>query len=503
MAISNDAFVSAAGDVMGDPTEVALCVFAAKAGYSKHEIESRLPRIAELPFSSERARMTTLHRVVGGPGEILVFTKGAPEQLLADCDRWHFAKTDENFDRSAIQRLADALARDGLRVLAVATREIRSLPADLMAVERHQTLLGLIGIVDPPRAEAKDAVALCESAGIRVVMITGDHAATALSIAHRVGIAADDESVLTGSELHSLTDAELEARVPDLRVYARVSPLDKIRIVNALQTRGEFVAMTGDGVNDAPALHRANIGIAMGRGGTDVAREAAAMVLLDDNFATIVAAVREGRRIYDNIRKFIRYILACNVGEVVALLVAPFLGLPLPLLPIQILWVNLVTDGLPGLALVAEPAEQDIMRRPPRAPTESVFARGLWQHVVWVGVLIGAVTLTVQAYALGTHPAHWRSMTFTVLTFAQMAQVLSVRSENESLFRRGIFSNPALLGAVALTIGLQIAILYIGPLQSVFQTEPLTVPELVLVVAASGCVLVAVELEKVIRRRRR
>ena len=501
MAISNDAFIASNGTVTGDPTEVALCVYAAEAGYSKHEVESRLVRIAELPFTSDRARMTTLHRASGDEA-IVVFTKGAPERVLPDCDRWHFTKRDENFDRSAVNRLADGLARDGLRVLAVATRDAPSLPADLIDVEQHQTLLGLIGILDPPRAEARDAVALCQSAGIRVVMITGDHAATALSIAHRVGIVAGDASLLTGSQLHSLTDQELNARVRDVRVYARVSPVDKIRIVNALQSRGEFVAMTGDGVNDAPALHRANIGIAMGRGGTDVAREAAAMVLLDDNFATIVAAVREGRRIYDNIRKFIRYILACNVGEVFALVLAPFLGLPLPLLPIQILWINLVTDGLPGLALVAEPAEPDLMTRPPRPPAETVFARGMWQHVLWVGVLIGGVTLMVQAFALARHADHWRTMTFSVLTFAQMAQVLSVRSERESLFRRGILSNYALLGAVAITVGLQLAILYISPLQMVFRTEALTLSELAVVGAASGCILAAVEIEKMIRRRR-
>ena len=506
MAISNDAFVSSngdvAGDVTGDPTEVALCVFAAKAGYSKREIEARLPRIAELPFTSDRACMTTLHQASGDDAGIVVFTKGAPERVLPNCDRWQFAKADELFDRSAVRRLADDLAGDGLRVLAVATREIPTLPAELMAVEQHQSLLGLVGILDPPRAEAKDAVELCQSAGIRVVMITGDHAETALSIARRVGIASGEGSLLTGSQLHTLSDPELEQLVGDLRVYARVSPVDKIRIVKALQSRGEFVAMTGDGVNDAPALHRANIGIAMGRGGTDVARESAAMVLLDDNFATIVAAVREGRRIYDNIRKFIRYILACNVGEVFALVLAPLLGLPLPLLPIQILWINLVTDGLPGLALVAEPPERDVMQRPPRAPNEGVFAHGMWQHVLWVGVLIGGATLTVQAFALAAHAAHWRSMTFTVLTFAQMAQVLSVRSEHQSVFRLGILSNRPLVAAAALTVGLQIAILYIAPLQSVFRTEALTLKELALVVATSAFILAAVEVEKLIRRRR-
>jgi Ca2+-transporting ATPase len=335
-------------------------------------------------------------------------------------------------------------------------------------------------------------------------MITGDHPATALAIARRLGIVTDGEAeVLTGLELATMTEPALRERVASVRVYARVDPAQKIRIVEALQARGEFVAMTGDGVNDAPALKRADIGVAMGRGGTDVAREASSLVLLDDNFATIVAAVREGRRIYDNIRKFVRYAMTGNSGEIWTIFLAPMLGLPIPLLPIHILWVNLVTDGLPGLALAAEPAERGIMQRPPRAPQESLFAHGLWQHILWVGLLIGGLCLLVQAWALSTGHAHWQTMVFTVLTLSQMAHVLAVRSETESLWRLGLGTNRPLLGAVLLTFVLQMATIYVPVLNPIFKTQPLSLTELLLCLGASAVVFVAVEIEKVWLRRRR
>ncbi len=311
-----------------------------------------------------------------------------------------------------------------MRVLAVAQRDghddVVALDAD--AFEQGLTLLGLVGLIDPPRPEARAAVAECLAAGIRPVMITGDHPATALAIARDLGIiTAEAGDVLTGAELARLDTAALTAAAPRVSVYARMDPAQKIRIVEALQAQGQFVAMTGDGVNDAPALRSADIGVAMGKGGTDVAREASSLVLLDDNFATIVSAVREGRRIFDNIRKFIRYALTGNSGEIWVLFLAPLLGMPVPLLPIQILWVNLVTDGLPGLALAAEPAERGVMQRPPRPPRESVFAHGLWQHALLVGLLIGALCLGVQAWALAgdggdAAKTHWQTMVFTVLT---------------------------------------------------------------------------------------
>jgi Ca2+-transporting ATPase len=332
-------------------------------------------------------------------------------------------------------------------------------------------------------------------------MITGDHPATARAIAERVGILqAGDGMMITGVQLASLSDDELRERVGRIRVYARVDPSQKVRIVEALQAHGEYVAMTGDGVNDSPALKRANIGVAMGRVGTDAAREASSLILLDDNFATIVAAVREGRRLYDNIRKFIKYAVTTNSAEVLTILLAPLLGLPLPLLPIHILWINLLSDGLPGLALAAEPAERNIMKRPPRAPSESIFAGGMWQHMVWVGLTMAGITILIQAYAYEDGDAHWQTMVFTTLTLAQMANIMAIRSE-QSLFTVGVFSNMPLLGAVLLTVVLQLAVVYIPPLNEVFNTQPMNPLELGICFGGSALVFFLVEIEKLLVRR--
>ncbi|HEY0995149.1 MAG TPA: cation-translocating P-type ATPase [Gemmatimonadaceae bacterium] len=498
LTLNNDAWISPSGVVLGDPTEVALSEAAAALGVTRAMREPLLPRVAELPFAAERGRMTTLHR---GEEGLVAFTKGAPERVLPHCvDR----ATDDDpapLDRAAVLASARQMASQGLRVLAFAMRRLDAIPGELEQVEDSLTFLGLAGLLDPPRAEAPDAVATCRAAGIRVMMITGDHPDTARAIAARVGIAGPEAPVLTGAELRHMPADVLASRLAEVRVFARVAPEDKIRLVRALQARGDFVAMTGDGVNDAPALRRADIGVAMGQGGTDVAREASAMVLLDDNFATIVRAVREGRRIYDNIRRFARYVLTGNSGEIWVLLLAPLIGLPMPLLPIHILWVNLLTDGLPGLALTAERAERDVMRRPPRPPGESLFAHGLWQHVVWAGLLIGGVTLGVQAWAWTTGDAHWQSMTFTTLTLAQMAHVMAIRSERESLFTQGVFSNRALVGAVALTFALQMATLYFAPLHAIFRTDTLTAGELAIAIGAAVLVFVGVEVEKWMVRR--
>ncbi|WPC68524.1 cation-translocating P-type ATPase [Rhodoferax ferrireducens] len=502
-ALCNDASRNREGRWQGDPTETALTQVALEAGLDKAELERQFERVQELPFDSERKRMSTVHRSETG---LLAYTKGAPESVIPLCSAQWRVEGAVPLQQEAMLAAAEAMAARGLRVLALACRAHAMLPApgEVESLEPGLSLIGLVGLIDPPRPEAALAVRDCQTAGITPVMITGDHPATALAIARRLGIVVDGSAeVLTGLELASIDEAALRERVASVRVYARVDPAQKIRIVEALQARGEFVAMTGDGVNDAPALKRADIGVAMGRGGTDVAREAASLVLLDDNFATIVAAVREGRRIYDNIRKFVRYAMTGNSGEIWTIFLAPMLGLPIPLLPIHILWVNLVTDGLPGLALAAEPAERGIMQRPPRAPQESLFVDGLWQHILWVGLLLGGLCLLVQAWAMSTGHAHWQTMVFTVLTLGQMAHVLAIRSETESLWRLGLGSNRPLLGAVLLTFVLQMATIYVPVLNPIFKTQALSLVELMLCLAASAVVFIAVEIEKLWLRHKR
>jgi Ca2+-transporting ATPase len=500
MVLCNDAVVDSAGALTGDPTETALLAAGQDAGFTQGALRESHPRLAELPFDSDRARMSTLHR---DGGAVLMLVKGAPEGLLPLCVDQLGSAGVAAIDRTALHEEAERFAAQGLRVLAFALKRLPALPegGDAATLESGLTFIGLAGLIDPPRPEAAEAVAACKAAGIIPVMITGDHPATARAIAARLGIVEDGGKVLTGSRLARLSLTEFEREVESVRVYARTNPEQKIKIVQALQDRGEFVAMTGDGVNDAPALKMADIGVAMGRGGTDVAREAAAMTLLDDNFATIVHAVREGRRIFDNIRKFVKYTMTSNSGEIWTIFLAPFLGLPIPLLPIHILWINLVTDGLPGLALANERAERDVMRRPPRPPKESIFAHGMWQHILWVGLLMGGVSLLTHAWAMHTGSAHWQSMVFTVLTLSQLGHVLAIRSERESLFSQGVLSNPVLIGALALTFVLQMAVLYVPWLNPIFRTEPLSPGELAACLALSSVVFVGVEIEKALVRR--
>ena len=503
MALCSDVHTGAAGEIVGDPTEVALVVAARDAGYEKRGLEKGFPRVAEVPFDSERKCMTTLHQ--HPEGGVVAYTKGAVEVILERSRDVATASRTAPLDTHALVAVSELMAADDLRVLALGMRRWPELPTDVTpeVVERDLTLLGLVGLVDPPREEAREAVEMCKSAGIVPVMITGDHPMTAQAIARRLGILREGGTALTGAELATLSAEDLRAGVEDIRVYARVAPEQKLHIVTALQDRGEIVAMTGDGVNDAPALRQADIGVAMGVTGTDVAKEASAMVLLDDNFSTIVRAVREGRRIYDNIRRFIRYAVTTNSSEIWTMFLAPIIGLPVPLLPIQILWINLVTDGLPGLALAVEPAAADIMQRPPRPPQEGVFARGLGVHVLWVGPLMAALVLGTQAWSLATDSAHWQTMVFTTLCFSQLAHVLAIRSERESLFTQGVFSNRALLGAVLLTFLLQLATIYVPALNGIFKTAPLSLAELALVLGAASVVFWAVEGEKWLRRRRR
>ncbi len=500
MILCNDAAIAADGAPTGDPTETALLAAAQAAGRDHAALRQAWPRIAELPFDSGRARMSTLHPDDNG---VLMLVKGAPESLLPLCVDQLGATGTMAIDAAALHDEAETLAAGGLRVLAFALKRLPALPDTLDAgtLETGLSFIGLAGLIDPPRPEAAEAVAACRTAGIIPVMITGDHPATARAVASRLGIVDDGGKVLTGSELARMNLDEFEREVESVRVYARINPEQKIRIVQALQDRGEFVAMTGDGVNDAPALKMADIGVAMGKGGTDVAREAAAMTLLDDNFATIVTAVREGRRIFDNIRKFVKYTMTSNSGEIWVIFLAPFLGLPIPLLPIHILWINLVTDGLPGLALATEHAERDVMQRPPRPPGESIFAHGMWQHILWVGLLMGGVSLLTQAWAIHVGDAHWQSMVFTVLTLSQLGHVLAIRSEHESVFSLGLFSNRPLIVVLLLTFALQMAVLYVPWLNPIFRTEPLSLAELAACLVLASVVFVGVEIEKALVRR--
>jgi Ca2+-transporting ATPase len=476
----------------GDPTEGSLLALAGKLGVDRAALERDRPRAAEVAFDATRRRMTTMHREAGG---VWVATKGALDALLPLLD----AAEAEAARRA--QEVAVGWASQGYRVLALADRHLPELPAPVERGEAGLRLLGLVAMADPAREESAEAVAACRTAGIVPVMITGDDARTGTAIARRVGILDGDGQVLTGAELGALDDDVLTERAPATRVYARTSPEQKLRIVAAWKRQRAVVAMTGDGVNDAPALRRADIGVAMGVTGTDVSKEAADMVLADDNFATIVAAVAEGRRIYDNIRRFVRYVLTTNSGEIWVMFLATMLALPVPLLPVQILWVNLVTDGLPAIALGLEPVERDAMRRPPRPPTESIFARGLWQHALWVGLLMAVVCLGVLVWARAMGWP-WQTMVFTTLALLQLGHALAVRSERESFFTLGPFSNPLLLGAVAGTCAAQLLIVYLPVLQNLFDAEPLSPAQLAVVLAASTVAFIAVEIEKWVRRRR-
>lgn len=503
LALNNDARESPDGTLLGDPTELALYQIAKAHGFEKKIVEAESPRVSEIPFDSERKRMTTFH---AANGRFVSFTKGAVDALIDRCDALWTSHGPDAVDRESIVNANEQMAERGLRMIALATRQWNELPdpVSIDDVESKLTFLGLAGMMDPPRSEAIDAVNLCKTAGIHPVMITGDHPATARTIARRVGILGNErpDAMITGLELDQLSFEEFERRVEHVQVYARVAPEQKLKIIKALQDRGQFAAMTGDGVNDAPALKRADIGIAMGITGADVSKEAAHMVLLDDNFATIVKAIKEGRKIYDNIRKFIKYLLTTNSGEIWTLFLAALIGLPVPLLPIHILWINLVTDGLPALALSIEPAESDVMRRPPRHPRESVFSHGLGTHALWVGLLMAVLTLTTQHWSIRADLVEWQTIVFTVLCLTQLGHVLAIRSEKESLFTQGLFSNKPLLAAVILAFLFQMATVYFPFLNPVFHTSPLTILELIAAILISSVVFAAVELEKWVKRRR-
>ena len=494
MTLCNDASIDSDKGI-GDPTEIALLKAASKLGINKSELEKKYPRINEIPFDSFKKRMTTIHSSPENQEIHLAFMKGSVDSLLDTCS------IDNNIKGQIIKE-NEKMAGDGIRVLAVAYREIKK-GISTAEVEKEFTFLGLVGMIDPPREEAYEAVKICMKAGIVPIMITGDHPSTAKSIAKRLGITNENGQTITGRDMEVLEPAHLNNLLSSVRIFARVSPEDKIRIVSALKEKGHIVAMTGDGVNDAPALKKADIGIAMGITGTDVSKEASDIILRNDNFATIVKAVYEGRVIYDNIRKFIRYMLSTNSGEILTMFFALMIGMPLPILPIQILWINLVTDSFPALALGVEPAEKNVMNRPPRDPKESIFARGLWQHIIWVGLLMSFGTLGVMAWGLKYDDLdHARSMVFFTLAGFQMFHVMAIRSERESIFTLGLLSNKALLGAVLLTFLLQLMITYIPILQRIFKTAPLSAIELFICVTISFSVFIAVEVEKAYFRRK-
>jgi P-type Ca2+ transporter type 2C len=535
-AVCNDSVLQKeAGEwaILGDPTEGALLTLAGKVGIEKDQWNSKLSRVAEFPFSSERKRMsvicqveevntgeaslTTIDPAIAGflqSESYLMFTKGSPELTLARCGEIYLGTnsaplTEEQ--RTLILAENDRMASKGLRVLGFAYKPLMEIPPEGSDETSEQNLvwLGLVGMLDAPRPEVRAAVQECREAGIRPVMITGDHQLTARAIATDLGIAQEGDRVLTGQELQRMSDQELEQNVDLVSIYARVSPEHKLRIVQALQRRGRFVAMTGDGVNDAPALKQADIGIAMGITGTDVSKEASDMVLLDDNFATIVAATEEGRVVYTNIRRFIKYILGSNIGEVLTIAAAPLLGLGgVPMTPLQILWMNLVTDGLPALALAVEPPEPDVMKRPPFSPRESIFARGLGSYMIRIGIIFAIISIALMEWAYNhTHaagyprdPNTWKTMVFTTLCVAQMGHAIAIRSNNQLTIEMNPFSNIFVLASVVVTTILQLMLVYVPPLRSFFGTHWLSMEELGVCIGFSSLMFVWVEMEKLFFR---
>ncbi|MBD1878327.1 MULTISPECIES: HAD-IC family P-type ATPase [unclassified Coleofasciculus] len=506
--------------ILGDPTEGALIVLAGKGGIDKEPLSRQMRRVAEFPFSSERKRMSAICEagawIQNTPfsSSHLMFTKGSPELILERCTQIQVGDQSEvlrDEQRTQILEQNNQMASKGLRVLGFAYKPLESVPPEGSEETNEQELvwLGLVGMQDAPRPEVRDAVAKCKAAGIRAMMITGDHQLTAQAIAQDLGIAQEGDRVLTGQQLQKFSPEELDQVVDEVSIYARVAPEHKLRIVQALQRRGRFVAMTGDGVNDAPALKQADIGIAMGITGTDVSKEASDMVLLDDNFATIVAATEEGRTVYSNIRRFIKYILGSNIGEVLTIAAAPLLGLGgVPLSPLQILWMNLVTDGLPALALAVEPAEPDVMRRPPMNPRESIFAQGLGSYMVRIGIVFAIISIALMAWAYNyTHapgypgnPDVWKTMVFTTLCLAQMGHALAVRSNSQLTIEMNPFTNLYLWGAVVVTTALQLMLVYVPPLRSFFGTHYLTLTELGICIGFSALMFVWVEMEKLFIR---
>jgi len=514
-ALCNDAVLSydplGSPVFSGDPTEIALISLAYNEGLDKNKLEKTSPRRAEVPFDSDRKLMSTIHPKPGGGYRMMV--KGAPDVLLSHC-RYILTSSPTPLTASLRQQVLttnESMADRALRVLGMAWRDLDTLPPVLSPeiLEQDLTFVGLAGMIDPPRPEAKVAVAQCYAAGIRPVMITGDHRLTAVAIARELNIFRPGDRSLTGEELDFMPQDLLEQEVEKFSVFARVSPEHKTRIVQAWQKRGHVVAMTGDGVNDAPALKTADIGCAMGISGTDVAKSAADMILTDDNFATIVHAVEQGRGIYANIKKAIHYLLSCNIGEILTIFVATLLGFPqMPLIPVQLLWLNLVTDSLPALALGMEPVEKDVMKQNPRGSAERLFSRSFSLRLAWQGIMVGALTLS--AYYLGeyilsdpaTADATANTMAFATLTLSQLFHAFDVRSEDQSLFRIGVFSNKAMNEAFLIGLAMQMSVLCLPPLQKIFCVVFLTPMEWLVVSLLAVAPVLLCEAAKILRKLR-
>ena len=510
--------------ILGDPTEGALLSLAGKAGFEQDQWQSRLPRRAEFPFSSERKRMSVITEVMdggsvelnSGTAQYMMFTKGSPELVLERCSQIQIGEVAQPINDEQRERILEQnnqMAGRGLRVLGFACKPLSAIPPEGSdeTTERELVWLGLTGMLDAPRPEVRDAVARCRSAGIRPIMITGDHQLTAKAVAEDLGIAMASDRAITGRELERLSLEELGRQVDEVSVFARVAPEHKLRIVQVLQRKNQIVAMTGDGVNDAPALKQADIGIAMGITGTDVSKDASDMVLLDDNFATIVAAVEEGRVVYTNIRRFIKYILGSNIGELITIGAAPLLGLGgVPLSPLQILWMNLVTDGLPALALAVEPAEPNVMNRDPHDPGESIFARGLGAYMIRIGIILAILAIILMSWSYVYTHAHltaedprgdrWKTMVFTTLCVAQMGHALAIRSNSRLTVELNPFGNPYVWAAVILTTILQLLLIYVPFLRAFFGTHYLSLFELSVCLGFSSLMFVWVELEKLVYR---
>lgn len=525
--LCNDTKIGENKQLTGDPTETALIDMGFKLDFTP-AVFDQMPRVEEVPFDSDRKLMTTVHKV--NDNQYMVYTKGGVDELLARCSKYQINnEVKENLEeyKKTIEDFNDQMAENALRVLAMAYKQIDHMPSkeEMETIEKDLIYIGMVGMIDPPREEAKVAVAKCKSAGIKTVMITGDHKVTAVAIAKELGILEDGEDAITGSQLETMSQEELIQRVENIRVYARVSPEHKVRIVKAWQAHGEIVAMTGDGVNDAPALKTADIGCAMGIVGTDVAKEAADVILTDDNFATVVSAVEEGRRIYDNIIKAIQFLLSSNVGEVIvlffAILLTPFLatkfGIPIgliePLLPIHILWINLVTDSLPALALAFDPANKDVMKRKPVKASSGIFTKGMTWRIIYQGIMIGLLSLAAFVIGISTPnppviegltPEQVRveigqTMTFIVLAFSELIHVFNIRNNKESIFKTGIGGNKQLFWAIGASAMLMLVILAIPVLRAIFSIPVLPMDRIVETIALVIAPVVIVEIFKLLK----